>query len=78
MSKIEYHTCDIEGCKKNADKISATIPIKFMTEQTEGRGVKPYLSLETIDICDFHYRIIIDENRMPVGYGAQGHNQYNL
>lgn len=77
MSEVKYRVCDIEGCE-NKTKINVKIQVKFHTEQTEGRNVKPYLSMETIDICEEHYQKMLEENKLINAYGAQGYNQYYL
>lgn len=67
--------CDI--CKSDMPTPKADRPIwvVFTTEQTEGRPVKPHLSLEKPDICDTCYAKMIEN--MPIwGSGAMGSNTY--
>ena len=74
MSKktIEQYFCDI--CKKEAEVIAVKYPVIFHTEQDEGRSVKPYVSPQTIDMCQecLHKALVVH------GYGAQGFNHYEI
>lgn len=76
MAKVEKYICDINNCQKEASKKNKKMNVIFHTEQTEGRSVKPYLSLKDIDLCDTHYSQVIQEDRNIHATGAQGHNRY--
>lgn len=69
---IKQTFCDI--CKNEAEVQSIKYPVIFHTEQDEGRTVKPYVSYETIDMCQecLHKALVIQ------GYGAQGVNHYEI
>lgn len=69
--------CDIKECDKEAFKVNLTIPVKFMTEQTEGRSTDPHISEETLDLCEDHYQTYFNSLSIT-GYGAQGNNSYYL
>lgn len=77
--KTEKYLCDVSGCEENVpeDLRSKKIQVIFTTEQTEGRSVKPYLSTETLDICEKCLGRILEGNYL-FGNGAQGYNQYNF
>ena len=65
--------CDV--CENDKEVCSKNINIIFTTEQTEGRSVEPYLSLNKIDICVKCLAKVISGN-MLFGEGAMGHNRY--
>lgn len=69
---VEICTCDI--CEKETEVQVLTIPIRWTTEQNEGRCIKPYITTETKDICnDCLVKIcVVDVS------GAQGHNHYEI
>jgi hypothetical protein len=70
---IEICTCDI--CKKEQPQIlTINYPVLFTTEQTEGRGVTPYISQEKLDVCQ---ECITKLVRLQ-GHGAMGNNTYIL
>lgn len=67
---IEICHCDL--CKKEADIIAIKYPVEFLTEQTEGRNCKPYISYQDIDVCEeCKSKILVVQ-----GWGAQGFNNY--
>lgn len=69
-------TCDIKGCgAENPANVKKQIQVIFHTEQTEGRGVTPYLSNETIDICSSCLTKVLKGNYIH-GSGAMGYNDY--
>lgn len=75
--KREVYSCDI--CKNEYEKdkirIETRIQIIFTTEQTEGRGVSPYLTDKKIDICDVCFERILN-GQAVFANGAQGCNTY--
>ncbi len=73
--KTEKYTCDINNCKNEVAEKQKQLQIIFLTDQTEGRGCKPYLTLEKIDICQKCLDKVL-EGEAVLGTGAQGHNQY--
>jgi hypothetical protein len=76
MEKTTY-ACDIQDCKNVPEHKKKSIQVIFTTDQTEGRSVAPYLSIETIDICQHCLDIVLKGNYV-YGSGAQGHNTYTL
>jgi len=71
-------SCDIAGC--TVDNIQAqlkllNIEIIFITDQTEGRSTKPYLSNETMDICSACMDKRLSGESIW-GHGAQGSNTF--
>lgn len=66
--------CDL--CKAPATHKQKQIPAKFLTEQTEGRPTTPYLSVQSLDLCNECLRRIVDGQPI-VGSGARGHNTFN-
>ena len=69
---IEICTCDI--CNKEAKTETLAIPIRWVTEQTEGRSIKPYITTETKDICEE----CLNKITKIKGSGAQGFNTYRI
>lgn len=70
-------TCDIDGCANKADHKGKVISVRFLTDTTDGRGVPPYISGDTLDFCRDHYQQYIDT--LPLeGHGAQGNNTYTF
>lgn len=73
MATITKHTCDL--CEGPATKLQQRVPVVFLTEQTEGRSCSPYLTIETLDLCEKCFQQIV--GRCPLtAHGAQGHNTY--
>jgi len=72
----EQYLCDMKGCENEVKGWKGkAIQVIFTTEQTEGRGVAPYLDLNKVDLCEECLAKIISGE--PVyGYGAQGNNEY--
>ena len=66
---VEICTCDI--CKQEKDVRTLTIPVRWLTEQNEGRIIKPYITTETKDICDD----CLDKITKVNATGAQGYNE---
>ena len=62
--------CDCCKLEKPTQKIK--YPVLFLTEQTEGRSVSPYISYENIDLC----QECIQNSICIRGVGAQGYNEY--
>ena len=62
--------CDC--CKKEKPTQKVTYPVLFMTEQTEGRSVDPYISYQNLDLCADCIRNTIGIS----GCGAMGYNEY--
>ena len=75
MASKTIRSCDICGntIAEHGSKVS--IPVEFVTEQTEGRPVEPYLSHVSVDICSpCHKRFV---GSLPlVGSGAMGAYTY--
>ena len=72
--KTETFSCDI--CKSTKAVIKEVqLQVIFLTEQTEGRGIEPYLSNETFDICKTCLQKRL-EGKSIYGNGAQGYNNY--
>lgn len=75
MKKVttKYY-CDI--CKKEITgaRDESKYPIIFHTEQTEGRGCQPYISHESVDLCEeCRGKVIVLH-----AWGAQGNNRYEI
>lgn len=69
---VEVCICDI--CEKEVAISTLTIPIRWLTEQTEGRSIKPYITTETKDLCDE----CLDKITKVNASGAQGINIYHI
>lgn len=69
-------TCDVKTPEHEGVVKSMKMSIVFTTETTEGRGVTPYLTTETLDICSKCLQRIVDTRTLLTGHGAQGYNDY--
>lgn len=67
---IEVTTCDV--CKLNKPVTEIKYPVVFHTDQTEGRATAPYISMQSLDVCEECKPKIL----MVHGWGAQGYNEY--
>lgn len=65
--------CDLCG-KENVLLQGISYPVYFLTEQTEGRPVKPYISQEKLDLCETCANKVLKIK----GVGAQGYNEYTI
>ena len=75
MATITTHVCDL--CRGKAVHKKCPVPVTFLTEQTEGRPVKPYLAIESLDLCEVCLELIV--RRQPIqASGAMGHNTYEI
>lgn len=73
--EITIYTCDI--CKSEIPKDTLTVvtyPVRFITEQTEGRPCEPYISPTKLDLCPHCLRKVIKIEAC----GAQGYNTYKI
>lgn len=62
--------CDCCKLEKPTQKVK--YPVLFLTEQTEGRSVKPYISYKDLDMC----KDCMQVNITISGTGAMGYNEY--
>lgn len=65
--------CDV--CGREIERAhSITLPVRWTTEQNEGRLCTPYVKEETIDLCDecFERAVVIE------AAGCMGRNSYRL
>jgi len=69
---IEKVYCDI--CEAEAECIHNKFTVYFTTDQTEGRPCKPYLSIETLDVC----KDCLEKAITIEASGAQGYNKYHF
>lgn len=68
----ETFYCDI--CHIEMEKeFKINYPVVFLTEQTEGRTVNPYVQNNTLDVCKSCAETILRVK----GIGAQGYNEYS-
>jgi len=73
--KKEITFCDI--CKKECQVKTEEVQTIFLTEQTEGRGCKPYFSTFKLDICEDCENRRLKGNAV-YGSGAQGYNAFTF
>lgn len=66
--------CDI--CKKATEDIKRDVllPVKFLTNQTDGKWCEPYISMQEIDIC----KSCLLKSTNIEATGAMGCNTYML
>lgn len=71
---VMFCTCDM--CKKTVQNekevYQVKLPVRFTTEQTEGRAVEPYIVLQNFDLC---YKCL-EKATTITAEGAQGYNKY--
>ena len=72
----KIYRCDLCDKEVSGDVLTqkVTLPVKFLTEQTEGRAVTPYITHGTFDLCND----CLEKAVTVVGQGAQGYNKYWL
>lgn len=73
VRQIEEVTCDL--CGSECDEFAeVSYPVVFDTDQTEGRGCKPYISQKKIDVCPSCAKKVL----MVRASGAMGFNKYRV
>jgi len=76
MIKPEVIKCDIEDCdnewEKPKDYQKSNLQVIYLTEQTEGRSVSPYLEALKLDICAECFKEILKTGKYLKASGAQG------
>ena len=77
MSKQEVFKCDIKACGKpcGVDDHHSDLQVIFVTDQTEGRSIDPYLCPVNIDLCEDCVEHLLKGNYIFAS-GAQGANEY--
>lgn len=65
--------CDV--CQQETNNKKIDIQVIFLTEQDEGRCVKPYLCNEKLNLCDNCMNTILD-GQYIFAEGAMGCNRY--
>lgn len=76
-SKVTYK-CDIDGPHEGAILVEMRLPLVRITEENEGRAVEPYIQILPLDICDKHYKQIVNNRTIPTVSGAMGYNKITL
>ena len=75
MASKTIRNCDICRNEIAAQGTPISLPVAFITEQTEGRPVEPYLSYEKLDVCSPCLKRFLKD--LPLmGSGAMGANTY--
>lgn len=76
--QINRVECDICGKEvKNGGRKNQSMSVVFLTEQTQGTPVQPYLSSVVMDICETCYDKFI-KNFPLTATGAMGYNTYTM
>ena len=78
MARKELIICDTCGNEIKYQKERKEYDVIFTTEQTEGRGVKPYFTKEKLDLCDVCKKKLENWHTQIEGHGAMGYNKYKL
>lgn len=66
-------TCDICGVEMEQNVAHhRSLPVLFLTEQNEGRPVKPYIQMQEIDLC----ADCLDRCTVIEANGCMGVNEY--
>lgn len=77
--QIDCDVCKTSWAIDEAEfkRTAKSYPVKFLTEQNEGRGVKPYFEFALLDLC-----ADCEENLLKVypltAVGAMGYNEYKI
>lgn len=71
---VTTYTCDLCGEAIPNYKAGYSMPVRFHTDQTEGRACAPYYSQVQIDLCSTCLKQVITVD----AWGAMGHNTYEL
>lgn len=74
MAKKILTVCTCDLCCKEGKTKEVALPVRFLTEQTEGRAVKPYIEFSKIDLCSDCLEKITVVN----AHGIQGNNEYYI
>lgn len=78
VKEVITKVCSCDLCDKSVnhekDLTRLSIPVKFTTEQTEGRACEPYYIDKKLDLC----LACRDRVVQVYGFGAQGYNTYRL
>lgn len=69
----DTYTCDICGAEFD-EKRRVNVPVLWLTEQNEGRPVKPYFATEELDLCE----TCADKVHVVEATGACGVNDYRF
>lgn len=76
IKEIVTKICICDLCQKQVEDENQLekliVPVKFLTEQTEGRSCKPYFINKSFDLCVN----CLEKVTVVLGQGAQGYNQY--
>ena len=78
IQKVVTQVCSCDLCKNTvtgeSELKSLTVPVKFLTEQTEGRACEPYFINQKFDLC----KTCLEKVTVVLGQGAQGYNEFWL
>ena len=66
--------CDICERESKEELLVVSVPHWFMTEQTEGNPIKPYINKVPLHLCSE----CIEKVVVVKGWGAQGYNSYKF
>ena len=69
----DTYKCDV--CGKEVERArSVTLPVRWMTEQNEGRPCKPYIASRRFDLCEecLHSVLAIE------AIGCMGNNTFSM
>ncbi len=69
---MEIYTCDLCGQEKPVRPIS--LPVRWTTEQNEGRPITPVIIMESLDLCDE----CLDSVTRINASGAQGIKKFEI
>jgi hypothetical protein len=76
IRKLAICSCDL--CKQVVPSEehlkNLALPVKFLTEQTEGRACEPYFINQKFDLCG----ACLEAVSVVLGEGAQGYNRFWL
>lgn len=75
MATITTIQCDV--CKAT-DEVACrnNIPVVFITDQTDGCRISPYMLVMPVDLCPDCESHMVQNREILTASGAQGHNKF--
>jgi hypothetical protein len=78
VKEVVTKQCSCDLCNKSVhseeELKNLYLPVKFLSEQTEGRACEPYFINQKFDLC----KPCLEKVTVVFGRGAQGYNKFWL
>lgn len=72
LKNVQIKVCDL--CPNEKEIRTVRVPVKWTTEQNEGRCVEPYITIDEIDICPS----CLEKITRVTAHGAQGKDTFSI